>query len=115
MNGDHLVTGDPNGGAIARLGAVSQLDYNAVNTLCRKVSQASRCSRALEVIVQARWIECFDARVRTLMDEAPELSSTKTKMMALKEACQDFGWSEKEMRNKMYATLKFLRLETDIA
>lgn len=71
-----------------------------MNTFCKKITQASRCTRALEVIVQARWVECFDARVQTLLRDNLDLSLTKVKMLALKEACEDFGWTEKEMRNK---------------
>ncbi|PSK36743.1 hypothetical protein B9Z65_1926 [Elsinoe australis] len=79
----------------------ADLGYNEMNTFCKKITQASRCTRALEVIVQARWVECFDARVQTLLRDNLDLSLTKVKMLALKEACEDFGWTEKEMRNKM--------------
>ncbi|KAG8628347.1 hypothetical protein KVT40_004220 [Elsinoe batatas] len=79
----------------------ADLDYSQMNTFCKKVTQASRCTRALEVIVQARWVECFDARIQTLLRENLDLSLTRVKMLALKEAYEDFGWSEKEMRNKM--------------
>lgn len=72
-----------------------------MNVLCRKVTTASRCCRSLEVIVQAYWIQCFEARVRTLSEANPQQSVTKSRKAALMEACQDFGWSEKDLRNKM--------------
>jgi hypothetical protein len=33
--------------------------------------------------------------------EDPDLSLTKARMIALAEASKDFGWSSKELRNKM--------------
>ncbi|EME49030.1 hypothetical protein DOTSEDRAFT_67914 [Dothistroma septosporum NZE10] len=72
--------------------------FNRMNVLARKISQASRTCRSLEVIIQAHWIQAFD-------DRASELTTTMTKEKAKKtatsEACMDFGWSEKEPRNKM--------------
>jgi ATP-dependent RNA helicase DDX49/DBP8 len=75
--------------------------FSRVNTLCRKVTQASRCCRSLEVIVQAHWVSCYDDRVRHLAEESPHLSITRHRMTVLKEACEDFGWTEKDLRNKM--------------
>ena len=75
--------------------------FSRVNMLCRKVTQASRCCRSLEVIVQAHWVACYDERVRHLAEESPQLSITKHRMTVLKEACDDFGWTEKDLRNKM--------------
>lgn len=75
--------------------------FSQMNVLCRKISQASRVSRALEVIVQARWIEHLDDRIQTILRERGDISQTKAKMAALAEACRDFGWTEKELRNKM--------------
>ncbi|KAF4313328.1 hypothetical protein GTA08_BOTSDO01247 [Botryosphaeria dothidea] len=75
--------------------------FNKMNVLCRKVTTASRCCRSLEVIVQAYWIQCFDARIQALCDANPQQSPTKSRKAALMEACQDFGWSEKDLRNKM--------------
>lgn len=79
--------------------------FRKMNVLCRKISQASRVSRALEVIVQARWIEHFDDQVQTIVGEGSQSTTTKARMQALAEACRDFGWTEKELRNKMYGTL----------
>ncbi|KAF5678703.1 NirA-like nitrate assimilation regulatory protein [Fusarium heterosporum] len=75
--------------------------FSQSNLFCRRVTQASRTCRSIEVIVQARWVELFDSYVEYLGNTNPELSSTKTRMRALAEACTDFGWSEKELRNKM--------------
>jgi hypothetical protein len=75
--------------------------FNRSNLFCRKVTQASRACRSIEVIVQARWIEHFDAHVELLAVTSPSMSPTKRRKAALLEACGDFGWSEKELRNKM--------------
>jgi len=75
--------------------------WNTMNLFCRRISQASRCCRSLEVIVQARWIESYDDRVRTISATYPDLSLTKARKTALVEACEDFCWSEKDLRNKM--------------
>ncbi|KAL1619633.1 hypothetical protein SLS54_006570 [Diplodia seriata] len=75
--------------------------FNRMNVLCRKVTTASRCCRSLEVIVQAYWIQCFEARVHALCEANPQQSVTKSRKAALMEACHDFGWSEKDLRNKM--------------
>ncbi|KAF5982741.1 SET domain-containing protein [Fusarium bulbicola] len=70
------------------------------NMFCQRVTQASRTCRSIEVIVQARWIELFDSYVLHLTNAGPGISPTKARMKALAEACSDFGWSEKELRNK---------------
>ncbi|KAI5204985.1 SET domain-containing protein [Aureobasidium subglaciale] len=75
--------------------------FSRMNLLCRKISQASRCSRALEVVVQASWIEHFDRQVQEIAKDNPQLSATKARMKALAQACSEIGWSEKEIRNKM--------------
>lgn len=72
--------------------------FSRVNLIARRVSQTSRFCRALEVSVQARWVQCFDDRVQVLSrSHTPEVA----KKMTMGEACSDFGWSEKELRNKM--------------
>ncbi|CAJ2510307.1 Uu.00g050100.m01.CDS01 [Anthostomella pinea] len=75
--------------------------FNDTNLFCRKVTQASRTCRSVEVIVQARWVEYFDAYVEHLKTANPSTSDTKHRKAALVEACSDFGWSDKELRNKM--------------
>ncbi|KFA46882.1 hypothetical protein S40293_03651 [Stachybotrys chartarum IBT 40293] len=75
--------------------------FSRSNMLCRKVTQASRTCRSIEVIVQARWTELFDSYAEYLVAMNPGLTPTKGRMMALSEACTDFQWTEKELRNKM--------------
>lgn len=81
--------------------ASTSSNFSQMNVLCRKISQASRVSRALEVIVQARWIEHFDNQVQMILADGSQPTATKARMHALAEACRDFGWTEKELRNKM--------------
>ncbi|KAH9909947.1 hypothetical protein F4778DRAFT_713477 [Xylariomycetidae sp. FL2044] len=75
--------------------------FNHTNVFCRKITQASRTCRSIEVIVQARWIELFDSHVEKLRAFDPTISETKHRKSALLEACGDFSWTEKELRNKM--------------
>lgn len=90
-----------------------QQQFSDTTIFCRKVTQASRTCRSIEVIVQARWVEHFDAYVEHLKrtsagDAAPRTkataattSSTRHRKAALVEAAAGFGWTEKELRNKM--------------
>ncbi|KAM3443874.1 hypothetical protein MY4824_000322 [Beauveria thailandica] len=75
--------------------------FSHSNIICRKVTQASRTYRSFEVLVQAQWVENFDRYVEYLAGNSPTMSSTKCRKAAFMEACQDFHWSEKELRNKM--------------
>lgn len=75
--------------------------FSQMNVFCRKVTQASRVCRSIEMIVQARWTELFEEQIQFRAATAPELSGTKHRKAVFMEACQDFGWSEKELRNKM--------------
>jgi len=75
--------------------------FRAINSLCLRVTKMSRCSRALETIIQAHWVDCFEARVKNIGVEKPFMSSTETKMSALREACAILKWSEKELRNRL--------------
>lgn len=90
----------PRGNDVARL-CDAHDSFNRINTLCWKVTQASRTYRSVEVIVQARWVEHFESYVSSLAVTYPAMSATKRRRAALMEACNDFGWQEKEMRNKM--------------
>ena len=54
------------------------------------------------MIVQAYWIECYEARIAVIRLENPRYSSTDAKMAALKEACSVLNWKEKDLRNRMY-------------
>ncbi|KAF2762222.1 SET domain-containing protein [Pseudovirgaria hyperparasitica] len=74
--------------------------FSQMSVFCRKVTQASRACRSVELIVQTRWMEHFDARVEALACATPEISINKHRKAAIMEACQHFGWTEKELRNK---------------
>ncbi|KAJ4321683.1 putative RNA helicase [Neodidymelliopsis sp. IMI 364377] len=75
--------------------------FSQMNVFCRKVTQASRVCRSIEMIVQARWTELFEEQIQFRTANVPVLSATKHRKAVFMEACQDFGWSEKELRNKM--------------
>lgn len=72
--------------------------FSRVNLMARKISQTSKVCRAVEIIIQARWVQCFDDRVQAL---ALTRALDVAKKCAMAEACSDFGWSDKELRNKM--------------
>ncbi|KAL3452086.1 hypothetical protein BJX65DRAFT_320813 [Aspergillus insuetus] len=75
--------------------------FQTVNTLCLKYYNRSQSSRALEMIVQAYWIECHEARTAVIRFEKPALSKTEARVLAIKEACAVLGWKEKDLRNRM--------------
>lgn len=75
--------------------------FLAVNRLCVKYFNQTHSSRALEMIVQAHWMECYDARVAAICLENTTSSTTESRMAALKEACSALGWQEKDLRNRM--------------
>lgn len=75
--------------------------FKQSNVFCSKITRASRTCRSLEVIVQAGWVQQFDCYVDTLASSNLTLSRSRHQKVALTEACSDFGWSEKELRNKM--------------
>lgn len=75
--------------------------FSENSAFCRKITQTSRTCRSVEVIVQARWIEHFEAYAKFLGSVNTDMSPTRCRMAALVKACSDFGWSEKELRNKM--------------
>ncbi|GAB1191791.1 hypothetical protein APSETT444_000974 [Aspergillus pseudonomiae] len=75
--------------------------FRAVNTLCLKYYNQSQSSRALEMIVQAYWIECYEARIAVLRLENPNLSAMEIRMMGLREACAVLNWKEKDLRNRI--------------
>ncbi|KAK5173772.1 uncharacterized protein LTR77_002453 [Saxophila tyrrhenica] len=72
-------------------------NFGRMNILTRKISQTGKTFRSLEIIVQAHWVQCFDDRVAELATEMPR---EKAKRAAMSEACGDFGWTDKELRNK---------------
>ncbi|KAL4931659.1 SET domain-containing protein [Aspergillus undulatus] len=75
--------------------------FKSVNALCLKYYNRSQSSRALEMIVQAFWVECFEARTAVLRYEKPILSKTEARMIAIREACVVLNWKEKDLRNRM--------------
>lgn len=96
----------PVGSPVQRRGTVGVgqpiLDaFSQMNVFCRKVTQASRVCRSIEIIVQARWTELFEEQVQARSTSNTELSTTKHRKAVFMEACQDFGWTEKELRNKI--------------
>ncbi|KAK2867785.1 hypothetical protein FQN49_003476 [Arthroderma sp. PD_2] len=91
-------TQDP---AINIRGAIDRKAFNVINTICLNYHNLSHSSRALEMVVQAYWVECYEARIATLKIEKPLKSMGDINMEALKEACDTFNWSEKELRNKL--------------
>ncbi|TKA24420.1 hypothetical protein B0A50_06740 [Salinomyces thailandicus] len=72
--------------------------FERMSLLTRRISQTSRTCRSLEVIVQAYWMRCFDDHVAEL---ALATTREKAKKRAMSQACADFKWSDKELRNKM--------------
>lgn len=82
--------------------------FGKMTVLARKITQTSKVCRSLEVIVQAHWIDAFDGRVAEL---STTTTKEKAKKIALSEACKNFDWSDKEIRNRMaiwrgYAEIK---------
>ncbi|KIV94985.1 hypothetical protein PV10_02694 [Exophiala mesophila] len=92
---------DSRHGAPGVLSILGDGDFRKLNVCCRRITQASRCCRSLEVIVQAQWIQCYEEQVQKLVVEDPDLSLTKGRAIVQAQACKDFGWSLKELRNKM--------------
>ncbi|KAI9881519.1 MAG: hypothetical protein M1830_000082 [Pleopsidium flavum] len=82
-------------------GRLGKEAFQSLNKFCLKVSKLSRSTRALETIVQAHWVDCFEARISAIAEEKKNLSATETRMAGLTEACATFGWTEKELRNRI--------------
>lgn len=53
------------------------------------------------MVVQAYWVECYEARIVALTIEKPLRTMTEIRMEALREACATFQWNEKTLRNKL--------------
>ena len=88
-------------GAGSNVAAAASADFGNASRCCRQITCGSRTARALEVIIQAHWIDCYDARIAALGEERPDLRVQEHKKMVLTEACTLFSWSEKELRNRM--------------
>lgn len=69
--------------------------------MCLQYYNRSQSSRVLEMIVQAYWIECYEARIAALRQEDPTRSPTEARIAALREACATLQWREKDLRNRM--------------
>ena len=75
--------------------------FSQINAICLKASKLSISARALEVIIQAHWMDCYYLRIKVIAAENPRLSPTEAKMAGLSEACSSLGWTQKELRNRM--------------
>jgi hypothetical protein len=53
------------------------------------------------MIVQAYWVDCYEARIVAIQLEKQSLSTTEARVTALKEACAVLKLPEKEMRNRL--------------
>ena len=82
-------------------GTGASTDFGNASRCWRHISCGSRTARALEVIAQAHWVDCYDVRLAALAEERPDLRPQAHKKMILAEACTIFSWSEKELRNRM--------------
>ena len=59
------------------------------------------------MVVQAHWVECYEARIASIALEHPSCTKTEARIMALKEACNTLAWQEKELRNRLYVVPSF--------
>lgn len=75
--------------------------FSHINAVCLKLTTLGKSARALEVVVQAHWIDCYNTRVKVIAEENPQLSPTEARMAGLGEACSALGWTQKELRNRM--------------
>ncbi|PLB33745.1 SET domain-containing protein [Aspergillus candidus] len=82
-------------------GGMSKEAFRLVNTICLTCHGQSQSSRALEMIVQAYWVDCFEARIVAFQIEQPLLSVTEARMTVLREACAVLRLTEKELRNRL--------------
>jgi hypothetical protein len=81
--------------------ATNSTDFGNASRSCRQITRGSCTARALEVIIQAHWVDCYDARLAALREERPDLRLHDHKKMVMSEACALFAWSEKDLRNRM--------------
>ncbi|KAJ6134484.1 SET domain-containing protein [Penicillium sp. IBT 18751x] len=75
--------------------------FRAISGLCKEYNNQSKSSRALEMVVQAHWVECYEARIASILLECPSCTKSEARIIALKEACSTLGWLEKELRNRL--------------
>lgn len=75
--------------------------FDVTTQTCRHITEGARTCRALEVIMQAHWIDSFDAQLASLAESRTDLRRSEQKKATLAKACELFNWSEKELRNRM--------------
>ncbi|KAL8922325.1 MAG: hypothetical protein Q9172_003617 [Xanthocarpia lactea] len=80
---------------------IDRQQFSRINAICLKASTLSKSARALEIVVQAYWMDCYNARIRVISDENPRWTPTEARMACLGEACGALGWTQKELRNRM--------------
>lgn len=82
-----------------RLGPAS---FEMATRSCRRLTEGARAGRALEVIMQAHWVDCFDLQIGELAETRPDQRPLEHKKATLLQACESFSWSEKDLRNRMF-------------
>lgn len=85
---------------IQRQSMTTRAGFDNITKCCRQVIKEGRVARFLEVVMQAYWVDRYDERLAALKIELPNLRAHEHKRKVLTEACESFGWSEKELRNK---------------
>ncbi|KAI5782527.1 SET domain protein [Pyronema domesticum] len=80
---------------------MSHESFRELNGKCSAIFQFTRGVRILEIILQASWVDFFNARIEAIGREYPTNTPTENKMAALREAALAFSLSEKAMRNKL--------------
>lgn len=83
------------------INSMNRETFSQINAVCLKACTLSKSARALEVVIQAHWIDCYNARIKVMAEENPRLSLTEARMAGLGEACSGLGCTEKELRNRM--------------
>ena len=81
--------------------ALDATSFDITTQTCRHITESARTGRALEVIMQAHWIDSFDAQLASLAESRTDLRPSEQKKATLAKACELFNWSEKELRNRM--------------
>lgn len=81
--------------------AITKNTFSDATKRCLQITNSSRSIRCLEVLIQAHWSELFDARLAAIREEYPKMKQQEQKKIVMTEACNAFGWAEKELRNRM--------------
>lgn len=82
-------------------GKLDLCSFDVTTTTCRQITEGARTGRALEVIMQAHWVDSYDAQLASLADSRIYLKPSEQKRATLAKACELFKWTEKELRNRM--------------